>query len=49
MFNHMAIHYGTEISTRTLAEVTDVTEASVRVYLNRPRVRYDEARLKVGG
>ena len=48
IFNYLAIHYGTEISTRTLAEVADITEASVRVYLSRLRTRYDEARLKVG-
>jgi hypothetical protein len=48
ILNYLAIHYGTEISTRTLAEVADITEASVRVYLSRLRTRYDEARLKVG-
>jgi len=48
ILNYLAIHYGTEISTRTLAEVADITEASVRVYLNRLRARFDEARLKVG-
>jgi hypothetical protein len=44
----MAVHFGTEISTRTLAEVADIREAWVRVYLSRLRTRYDEARLKVG-
>lgn len=48
ILNYMTINHGTEISTRTLAEVADITEASVRVYLGRLRARFDEARLKVG-
>ena len=48
IINYMAIHYGTEISTRRLAEVADITQPSIRVYLNRLRARFDEARLKVG-
>lgn len=48
IFNYAAIHYGTEISTRTLAEVADITEASVRVYWGRLIARFDEARLKAG-
>ena len=49
IFNHMAVHYGTEIATPTLADLADITEASVRVYLSRLRARFDEARLRVGG
>jgi hypothetical protein len=48
IFNYVAIHFGTAISTRTLAEVADKTEASVRVYWGRLIARFDEARLKVG-
>jgi len=48
ILNYLAIHYGTEISTRTLAEVADITEAWVRVYMRRLRNRFDEARLMVG-
>jgi len=48
ILNYLAIHYGTEISTRTLAEVADITEAYLRVYMRRLRARYDEARLRVG-
>lgn len=48
IFNYLAIHCGTELSTRTLAEIADITEGSVRVYLNRLRARYDETRLKAG-
>jgi hypothetical protein len=48
IFNCMAIHYGTEISTRTLAEVADITDRYVRVYMHRLKSRYDQARKKVG-
>lgn len=48
IFNFATIHYGTEISNRTLAEVADITEPSVRVYWARLIARFDEARLKVG-
>jgi len=48
ILNYLAIHSGTEISTRTLAEVADITEAWVRVYMRRLRSRFDEARLMVG-
>jgi hypothetical protein len=48
MMNNFVINFGTELSTSTLAEVSDITLSSVRVYLNRLRARYDEARIKVG-
>lgn len=48
LMNCLAINFGTELSTSALAEVADITIGSVRVYLNRLRARYDEARIKVG-
>lgn len=48
MMNYFAIHFGTELSTADLAEATETTLVSVRVYLDRLRERFDEAARKVG-
>jgi hypothetical protein len=48
MMNFFAIHFGTELSTLTLAEVADITAAYVRVYMGLLRAGFDQARVKVG-
>jgi len=48
MMNYFAIHFGTELSTLTLAEMANITVSSVKVYLRRLRARFDEAKIKVG-
>jgi hypothetical protein len=48
ILNCFAINFGTELSTADLAESADITLASVRVYLDRLRERFNEAAQKVG-
>jgi len=48
IMNCFAINYRTELSTADLAETADKTLASIRVYLERLRDRFDEAAQRVG-
>lgn len=48
MMNYLAINFGTEVSTESLAEIAGITMSSVKVYLKRLRTRIELAGRKAG-
>jgi hypothetical protein len=48
LMNFLAVNFGIELSTASLAEAAEIDVQAVRVYLARLRAGYDEARTKAG-